>query len=367
MEYINDIGSINDDDLFDLLDDIDSQDSDDLSTDSKSSEGSAYNYCKYCDDDNYIVNDRIEGITVCTKCGTILQNLMDKSPEWKQYDNKVCNTNRCSLPINKYLPQSSLGTTIASKSYYCRIRDINNWLKMPYRERSLYLVFRYIKEKCGKAKLYKCIVDEAKFLYKVINEAKHKKGINKGKKIIIRGKNKKSLIAACVFYACKIRNETRSQKEIAKIFSLKNTDITRGCKTFSYLQGNINMNYNFDYSTPEHFIRRHCNKLHLKNIYIEQAIKVSKNIQKLKVATKHTPLSVAAGTVFLIIKMNRISITKKKIARQFEVSEVTIAKVLEKLNIYKQIVISDEITDLVLKKMEKMEKMKVHLINKCIG
>ena len=350
MENISDIASINDDDLFDLLDNIENQDKD------MESEDSIYNYCEYCDTDKYIVNDTVGGIRVCENCGTVLQSLMDTSPEWKQFGD--ANASRCSLPINQYLPQSSLGTTIASKSSYCKVRDINNWLKMPYRERSLYLVFKYIQEKCERAKLYKCIIDEAKYLYKTINEAKHTEGVNAGKKRIIRGRNKKSLIAACVFYACKRRKEERSQKEIARIFDLRNTDITKGCKTFSILQETISMNSNFDYSTPKHFIKRHCNMLKLKSKYVQQAIHISKNIQKLKIATEHTPLSVAAGTVFLVTKINKISMTKKKIARQFEVSEVTITKVLDKLEKHKRIILNNKLTALVVLKMNNQKPIK---------
>ena len=334
IDDVTDIESMNDDEIFDLLDEIESQDN--LSTDSEGSlDYDSYNYCKNCNSDNYIVKDISNGIVVCSNpdCGTVIRNLFDKSPEWNCYNGEVRGMNRCSMPINKLLPQSSLGTTIASKSRSCRIRVINNWLKMPYKERSLYLVFRYIDERCRKAKLYKCIADDAKILYKIVNEAKHKEGINKGKKKIIRGRNKQSLIAVCVFYACKKRNKTRSQKEIARIFNLRNTDITKGFKTFSDLQENIKMNYNFDYSMPEHFIYRHCQRLHINKKYVEQAIEITKNIQRLKIATEHTPLSVASGTVFLITKLNELSVTKKKIAREFEVSEVTITKVLEKLEL----------------------------------
>ena len=33
--------------------------------------------------------------------------------------------------------------------------------------------------------------------------------------------NRKSMIAACLFYACKFQNEPRSPKEIADIYSLE--------------------------------------------------------------------------------------------------------------------------------------------------
>ena len=118
------------------------------------------------------------------------------------------------------------------------------------------------------------------------------------------------------------------------------------------------MNYNFDYSMPEHFIYRHCQRLHINKKYVEQAIKITKNIQRLKIATEHTPLSVASGTVFLITKLNELSVTKKKIAREFEVSEVTITKVLEKLELYQDIILSNKLTNIVMQKIKKSKKSK---------
>ena len=56
--------------------------------------------------------------------------------------------------------------------------------------------------------------------------------------------------------------------------------------------------------------------------------------------------------------MNRLSLTKKKIAKEFEVSEVTITKVLEKLELYKNIIVSNKLTNIVIQKIRKNKRCK---------
>jgi len=69
-------------------------------------------WCDNCND-NEIIEDTSLGIYVCKTCGIVLNTILDSNPEWRQYDddNKK-DMNRCSLPISKLLPQSSIATSI---------------------------------------------------------------------------------------------------------------------------------------------------------------------------------------------------------------------------------------------------------------
>ena len=49
---------------------------------------------------------------------------------------------------------------------------------------------------------------------------------------IHRGSNRNGIIAACVREACMLQGSPRSTKEIADIFKIKITHMTRGCKKF---------------------------------------------------------------------------------------------------------------------------------------
>lgn len=301
-------------------------------------------FCDICNNDD-IVEDTSHGIIVCKSCGQVLSNLMDSNPEWTQYndDNKK-DMNRCSHPISQLLPQSSTATTI-SGSCSSRIKTLHGWSAMPYKERSLNEVFKIIQAKCAEGKILKCIEDDAKIMYKNISDCKHVTGKNNGKPIIIRGKNRTSVIAGCILYACRKKNKTRSPKEIAELFGLRYTEITKGCKIFQKLAKLKKIDYKFNFTKPEHFITRFCEELKIKQEYGEQAIQISNNVQKLQIASVHTPLSLATGSIFLMIHLNGLNIQKKVIADKFNVSQVTIAKAFKKLEPFVGILTNDKICD----------------------
>jgi transcription initiation factor TFIIB len=301
-------------------------------------------FCDYCNDDD-IVEDTSHGIIVCKSCGQVLSTLMDSNPEWTQYndDNKK-DMNRCSHPISQLLPQSSTATTI-SGSCSSRIKTLHGWGAMPYKERSLNEVFKIIQAKCADGKILKCIEDDAKIMYKNISDCKHITGKNNGKPIIIRGKNRMSVIAGCILYACRKKNKTRSPKEIAELFGLRYTEITKGCKIFQKLAKLKKIDYKFNFTKPEHFITRFCEELKIKQEYGQQAIQISDNVQKLQIASVHTPLSLATGSIFLMINLNGLNIQKKVIADKFNVSQVTIAKAFKKLEPFINILTNDKICE----------------------
>jgi transcription initiation factor TFIIIB Brf1 subunit/transcription initiation factor TFIIB len=374
IKNMDNVQNLNEDDLFELLDHIDyinnlnrlddkfNNKIDDICDDTVSTDETNnldnLNFCDNCNTIDFIVNDLTQGIAVCTGCGNIMNDIIDKNPEWKTYDNNGKNTvGRCSMPTNHFLPQSSLGTSIACSSR-SKIKTLHGWSAMPYKERSLYNVLKEIQHRCRSANILKCIEDDAKILYKNISECTHLKGDNKGKSIIIRGKNRRSLIAACVFFACKRKGHTRSPWEIAGIFDLKETDITKGCKTFLKLIKIRRMAYDFNSSTPEHFVTRFCKILRMQKEYILQTVKIIKNIQKLNIASVHTPLSIATGCILLVVNINGIQITKKMMANKFGVSEVTINKAYRELEQYKKIIIDDELTDKLAKAIEE-ERIKM--------
>lgn len=340
---IEDINNLTEGELRDIFEDIDFNQTAIETINEK-------DICPSCNSKDEIFEDYAQGFRVCKKCGQVIDNLMDCNPEWRQYDDDKGDTSRCSMPINKLLPQSSLGTTISGGSFKNRIKTLHGWSAMPYKERSLNMVFKDIQMRCQKANIVKCIEDDAKIMYKSISECKHLKGINKGKTIIIRGANRRSLIAACVFFACKKKGMTRSPKEISDLFELKYTEMTKGCKNFSRLIKIKKMEINLGMSLPEHFVIRFCNDLKIQKKHTDEVIKIANNINRLNIASDHTPFSIATGSILLMSENNGLTyITKKRIADKFGVSEVTITKTCKKLWKYRHVLLSNELTDKILK------------------
>lgn len=309
--------------------------------------------CEQCGS-GAIVEDFSEGIVVCTTCGQVKAEVWDSNPEWKQFEDGKEVVGRCTS-TNYFLPQSSLGTTIACSSW-SRLGKLHQWSAMPHRERSLFLVLKEIESKCREAKILTCIADDAKILFNNISECKHIKGKNKGKSIIIRGANRKALIAACIYYACKRKGKTRTSQELARLFGIRHKDMRKGCKIFLKLMRIRKMEHQINTSIAEHFIPRYCRELHISDANIDKIINVARNIQKLNICSVHTPYSVAPASILLVLDVYKISMNPYLVAKKFEVTESTLQKTYAKVETFKKVLISDELTDNLVKIMQEARK-----------
>ena len=188
---------------------------------------------------------------------------------------------------------------------------------------SIYKVFTEITEICKKNSLPQVIINEAKSLYKIISDTK-----------ISRGNNRKGIIAACVYFACKTCNVGRSSKEIANMFEIKVSILTKGCKNF---QNIINMSENknrintAESVIPEDLIDLFCNRLSLTNTDTNNIKNIAKKIQSLNLISDIRPDSFASGCILLYCNYNNIDIQKKQISEISKISEVTINKCFKKL------------------------------------
>ena len=169
------------------------------------------------------------------------------------------------------------------------------------------------------------------------------------------------MIAACLFYACKIHGETRSPKEIAEIYDLDIKNVNRGTRKFEQLVNINKLMYEYKSSQSSDFIERNALKLNMAENYIKIAKDISDNILKLGIASTHEPPSVAAGCLLLVVNMYHLPINKKNISNIFGISDVTISKTYRRIHPYHKIITNNEITKLVLEKKNSGKKYKSKL------
>ena len=275
-----------------------------------------------------------EGMMICKRCNNIITNIID-GPEWRYYganDSKSSDPTRCGMPVNQLLPVSSVGSFISTrgkrtKSMY-KVRKYQQWGGMPYKERTLLKVFQDISRLCKAAGIPEIIIKEAHVLYKIVSTTK-----------ITRGSNRKGIIAACVYFACKINSVPRSTNEIASVFSISGTIMTKGCKKFQEIMQlnkvDINRIHNTNTVTMDDFIERFCSKLNMVDEDITNIKHISYLAQVYNLVNDNTPPSMAAGCIYLYIKEIESTIHKKNIADVCKISEVTINKCYKKLELHK--------------------------------
>ena len=280
-------------------------------------------------EDNYILKNRI---IICKCCEKTISNISSES-EWRYYgldDNKKIDPNRCGMPINTLLPNSSIGSSVSNirsnnKDIH-KVKRFQNWNSMTYKERSRYKIFNEIKSVCDRHDIPLIIIKEANSLYTIASETK-----------ISRGNNRKGLIAACVYYSCKNCKAPRSSKEIAALFDIKSVLVTKGIKT---LQECLQLNNNSDRIESSNsinqtdFIERFCYKLEINDKHVSNIINLSEKTIRDNIITENTPPSIATGCIYLYCMMNKIDITKKNISQVCDISEVTINKCYLKIKEY---------------------------------
>ena len=321
-----------------------------LDLDKKSDQPEIDKICISCKSQQLVI-DNAKGYLVCKDCGVINEEFLDKNHEF----NSDSNGTRYGCPSNFFFPKSALGTKITSKNFN-RLSAIQRQGQMPYKEKSLMEVLERIQSKCKKYNITQTIIDTSKILYKKVSECKHTKGKRKGKNMIMRCINRRSMIAACVFHACKLQKEPRSPKEIADIYDLEIRHVNKGCRKFLDYIDITSIYFEIKSSQSSDFIERFAKKLNIEKEYIDKAKDISNNINKLGLASTHEPPSVAAGCILLIGNTYNIDISKKNISEIFGISDVTISKTYRKIFPYHKIIMNNEVTNLILDKKNNIEK-----------
>ena len=311
--------------------------------------------CSRCNSSEF-VEDYTLGIIVCS-CGEVINNLYDMAPDNKNYDDDTKNDiKRYNKVTNELLPLSSLGTRLPT-NIRGNLQKIQNWGAMPYRERSLYNDFKIINEKCEKLGLTKNIQQSANIFYRGAKSCKHQSGDNIGKHIITRGKNNKGIQGGSIWIACKKNNTPISTKDIAEQFNLTIKELNKGIRNLIKLLGIKNMPVQINVIGSEEYVKKYCTEMNIKDEYMNQAIKIAKNIDKLNIITEHTQFSIAATSVLIMAELNSITnLTKKSLKNIFGVSNVTISKAYRKLERIKHILIDDQKVNILVEKLNEINK-----------
>lgn len=312
--------------------------------------------CKGCLERGTLTEDQHSSTIVCSSCGMVNEEILDYGPEWRQYsndDNRGESNNRCGGPSNYFFPKSTQGTIMVGINN-SRLQRKQKWNSMVYKERSLNNVFEIITKVCVANKIPKIIIDTSKILYKHFSDHKHTTGVNIGKQIIIRGDNRKSIIAACVLKACTLCNDPRNSKEIAGFFGLMDKKVTKGSKQFNKILEDLDNNPhivdNYYNNITEDYIRRQCPKLKIDPEDTQLAVKIAYNCCKLKLASDHNPQSIAAGSILLMVQYRRLRIDKKTIAKLFVTSDVTVGKIYKKIYPFATALVDSDATDFLIKR-----------------
>ena len=209
-----------------------------------------------CDNCNSRNIKEMDGYNVCTNCGLFNDCIIDSTQEWRFYgssDNKTSDPSRCDIPTNDLLPKTSIGSLVGfgtrENKTSKRIRNMNYWNAITYRESSLLETFNNITIMAQNSGISQCIIEEAKYMYKQVTDVKSS-----------RRTKKEAMKAGSIMLACKLKGVPRNCDEISQIFKLKNNKTFRkSVKTFEEIWNNM-QNSEKHVKTKKHNTKKNKNK-----------------------------------------------------------------------------------------------------------
>ena len=230
-----------------------------------------------------------DNMTICTKCSSIVSNVIECGAEWRFYgndDNRDGDPSRCGMPTNNLLPKSSIGSMIGcgykDNIDIRRIRMFQMWNSMPYDERTLWNVFDKMTANTINNGIPQKVIDNAKVLYKKASEKK-----------ISRGDNKEGLIASCIYHSCLLNKVPKSSKDIAAMFNISHVTLNKGNSRFQTL-----LQINVSSPEPIDFISQYGNNLSMSITDINKCKDLVKLIEDNEIMNDNSPTSSAAGILY---------------------------------------------------------------------
>ena len=281
--------------------------------------------CSDCKSKN-VEDNSITGFYECTDCGSVFENVIDLSAEWRFYgndDTKSYNPTRTGCPVDPYLPQFSMSTTMVGSSKYKNAIKLHKWIRFPYEERSMFNIFEYMKLKTQHSGLFGVILEDAKYYFWSLQkkDAELKK---RDDSFLLRGNIREGFIAACVYQACKDRGIGKSTGEIAKIFEISEEDLTIGYKKLVEISNKKRIRIDIKIHTPLQYIENYGPKLKISGHPMKIARVIALRAEQKNLINSHQPLSIAAGILYFVSVLYKLPVKPKDVKQVTGKSEVTI-------------------------------------------
>lgn len=252
----------------------------------------------------------VEGFFVCINCG-VTERFTQIYDEDIYGFGKEGNIQHSS--ISEMYPQSSMGTSIVGNS---RLAKIQQWNKMPYKERVIWEISNDLHTRLV-----------GTFSENIINEAISQYKYLYNKIEIHRGKNKKGMIASCVYFAANNKYTKISPKKLAQIMDV---DVSTLNKCISLYIESLELKISI--SKAKDYAQEYCNKYHIDFKVQKLLIKICDVVDDSNMLLGSVPQNVCLGCLHFILKeMNQNSFTLKQICSEYNVSVNTINKILDVL------------------------------------
>ena len=300
---------------------------------------SAPKRCPECKSTHLIYDDD-RGELVCGDCGLLVEeSMVDTSHELRSFD-KSEKKSRGGAPLSMQKFDKGLTTNIGEISDIYRLDSaqqtrkylrLKKWQERVSTsiERNLRLAMSELRRVASFLELPSVVRDEASRIYNFVLQ-----------RSLVRGRSMESVIAACIYAACRSYNIPRTLDEISNASEVERKEIGR---TYRFIIRKIGLKVTP--SSPKDYISRFGSTLHLSPRSQNEALKILNKPEIFELTSGRGPAGIAAAALYVSALLNDEKKTQREVADIAGITEVTIRnrykELLDKLNLEEKIKIKE--------------------------
>jgi len=274
--------------------------------------------CPECNSSN-LVYDESRGEVICGDCGLLVEEKMvDTTHELRAFD-KSEKKSRGGAPISIQKFDKGLTTNVGEISdiyklastqqtrKYLRLKKWQERVSTSI-ERNLRLAMAELRKVASFLDLPTVVREEAARIYNFV--------LQRG---MVRGRSMESVIAACIYAACRSYNIPRTLDEISVASEVERKEIGR---TYRFITRKIGIKVKP--SSPNDYISRFASVLHLSPKTQNEALKILKKAEIAELTSGRGPAGIAAAALYVSALLNDEKKTQREVADVAGITEVTI-------------------------------------------
>jgi transcription initiation factor TFIIB len=275
--------------------------------------------CPECGATNLKVN-RDRGEVACRECGLVLEDTMvDFEQEWREFDAEAAEKKRrTGAPMSYTHFDQGLGTEVGTKADYYKLGGGNKNKFFRLRkwqqristaiERNLKLALSELKRVSSYLKLPSNVEEEASRMYT--------RAVQKN---LVRGRSMESVVAGCVYAACRRQGVPRTLDEIAEASDVEKKEVGR---TYRFVTRELDIK--ILPSNPADYVPRFASSLNLSAETQTRAVEIIEAAQRAELTSGRGPTGIAAAALYVSSLINGEKRTQREVADVAGVTEVTI-------------------------------------------
>ena len=296
--------------------------------------------CPECNSVN-LTHDEEKGEIICNDCGLIVEEKMvdtgiDLSGKFDKSEKK----GRGGAPMSIQKFDKGLTTNVGEISDIYKLKEsgatrkflrLKKWQERVSTsiERNLRLAMAELRRVSAYLNLPTVVGDEAARLYNYV--------LQRG---FVRGRSMESVIAACIYAACRSYNIPRTLDEIAHASDIERKEIGR---TYRFIIRR--MTIKITPSSPNDYISRFSSILKLSPKTQNHALKILKRASDEELTSGRGPAGIAAAALYVAALLNDEKKTQREVADVAGITEVTIRnrykELIEKLGLEEKMKIQE--------------------------